>query len=273
MEKKNKGLIIVIVILLLGLLCSIGYICYDKGVFGGNKKDANKDEKNTSELTPKTEDESVTLSDVKLENYINYINPVSIGPSEKLYNVSKVVASELTSREKIEYIGNNILMKEQGLTNEQYLNEGNGKYDAYILESDVKSIVEKVFGNNSYEKTIFNLGCGDYNLNESNGKYYTKTGCGGATQKIVSNTIIDYKATKSKLEITTAYVFFSGATNKIYKDYNLSIALDDYTDNGDAKSYLKDYIQKNKEKLNTIVYTFESKDGINYYFTELVNNK
>ena len=55
---------------------------------------------------------------------------------------------------------------------------------------------------------------------------------------------------------------------------NKTISLDDYTGSSDAaSSYLKDYIKNNKEKLNTIVYTFESTDGSNYYFTGFKNNK
>ena len=32
-------------------------------------------------------------------------------------------------------------------------------------------------------------------------------------------------------------------------------------------------VKNNKEKLNTIIYTFESSNGINYYFTGFKNNK
>ena len=74
------------------------------------------------------------------------------------------------------------------------------------------------------------------------------------------------------MEITTAYAFFDAMTNKIYKDYNKSVSLDEYTGDN-IESYLKDYVKNNKDKLNTIIYTFESSDGRNYYFTEFKNNK
>ncbi len=92
---------------------------------------------------------------------------------------------------------------------------------------------------------------------------------------MVSNVIIGYKATNSKLEITTNYAFFDGSDNKIYKDYNKTNALADYSSNNpdDITNYMKEYVKNNKDKLNSIVYTFESKDGRNYYFTGFVNNK
>ena len=64
-------------------------------------------------------------------------------------------------------------------------------------------------------------------------------------------------------------------TNKIYKDYNKTISLDDYTGGSteETNAYLKEYVKTNKDKLNTIVYTFESTDGSNYYFTGFKNNK
>ena len=87
-----------------------------------------------------------------------------------------------------------------------------------IEEKDVKNVVEEIYGPNTYEPTTFSLGCGEYTLN--NGKYTFKSGgCGGTSITFVSNVITGYEATKSKLEITTAYAFFDGGTKKIYKDY------------------------------------------------------
>ena len=69
--------------------------------------------------------------------------------------------------------------------------------------------------------------------------------------------------------------FTYGETNKFYKDYNKSVPLDEYTGSstGEPTTFLKDYVNNNKDKLNTIVYTFESSDGSNYYFTGFKNNK
>ena len=262
-KKKGKGttiIIILLVIIVLGLVC---YICYDKGILFSNKKETTSSTKEKNNKQKEIEDESVTFSDSELEKYVNYISPMTIGPSALLFDTDTVNSKSLSASDKIKYIGRLVYSKQTTSSDYQY---------SIVSETDVKNAVEEVYGPNSYEKTTFNLGCDEYTLNENDKNYYSKTGCGGASPISVSNIIIDYKATKSKLEITTAYAFFDAVTNKIYKDYNISVSLDEYT--GDSvDSYLKSYIKDNKDKLNTIVYTFESSDGRNYYFTEFKNNR
>ena len=121
--------------------------------------------------------------------------------------------------------------------------------------------------NATYDETVASF--------ENDKNYYSKTGCGGTTATYTSNVITGYKATKSKLEITTTYAFFNGETNTIYKDYNKTISLDTYTGGSteETTTYLDNYVKNNKDKLNTLVYTFESTNGRNYYFTGLKNNR
>lgn len=266
-KKKGNGTTIVIVLLVVAILGLACYICYDKGILFSNKETTtsgtDKKENNNSQIKP--EDESVTFSDSELEKYVNYISPASIGPAALLYDTTAINSNSLSTADKIKYIGTLVYSKHTSTSDYQY---------DVISESDVKNAVEEVYGPNTYEKTTFNLGCGDYTLNENEKNYYSRTGCGGSTATSVSNVVIDYKATKSKLEITTAYAFFDGMTNKIYKDYNKSISLDEYTGSpSEIESSLKSYVKNNKEKLNTIIYTFESSNGINYYFTGFKNNK
>lgn len=266
-KKKGNGTTIVIVLLVVAILGLTCYICYDKGILFSNKETTtsgtDKKENNNNQIKP--EDESVTFSDSELEKYVNYISPASIGPAALLYDTTAINSNSLSTVDKIKYIGTLVYSKHTSTSDYQY---------DVISENDVKNAVEEVYGPNTYEKTTFNLGCGDYTLNESEKNYYSQTGCGGSTATSVSNVVIDYKATKSKLEITTAYAFFDGMTNKIYKDYNKSIPLDEYTSSPtEIETYLKNYVKNNKEKLNTIVYTFESSNGINYYFTGFKNNK
>lgn len=265
-KKGNKKIIIIIVaiIVVLGLTC---YICYDKGIIFNSQN--NKESNNTKNETQKNnENETVTFTNSELEKYVNYILPVSIGPSELLYNKDYINSEDLTISNKIEYIGSYVFNKTT--TTEDY------QYNV-ISESDLKNTVEEIYGPNTYEKTTFNIGCGDYILNENDGKYYSQTGCGGTSTTFVSNEVIDYKATKNSLVITTAYVFFNETTNKIYKDYNQSNILDEYNEpNADTEtinSYLKEYVKNNQDKLSNITYTFESNDGEHYYFKGFINNK
>ena len=265
-KKSNAGLIIFVVILLLACVGMGAFIFINKDKLLTKDNNSINDNQNNN----KTEEESVTFSDSELEKYINYINPVSYGPAQEIYNVDSINAKKLSAREKIEYIGVHVLtMNRQEDTQDGYTKN-------MIDESDVKKLVEEVYGPNTYERTTFNLKCGDYSFDEQSKQYsYITGGCGGTSPFFVSNVITDYKATKSKLEITTSYAFFDGDTNKFYKDYNKSVPLDEYTGSNteNPTTFLKDYVNNNKDKLNTIVYTFESSDGENYYFTGLKNNK
>lgn len=272
-KKRGKDLVIIISVLVIVILSLICYICYDKGIiFNSNKTSTTKttekeknDSPNKNEEKEKEEEENITFSDSELETYVNYISPVSNGPSALIYNTDHISSKNLSPAKKIEYIGSHIYSKHTSTPDFQY---------DIISENDIKNEIEKIYGKNSYERTSFNLGCGDYNLNQNEGNYYSKTGCGGSNATFVSNIVIDYKATKKKLEITTVYAFIDGMENKIYKDYNKSIPLDNYTDgNVEPTTFLNEYIKNNKDKLNHIVYTFESNDGINYYFKEFTNNK
>lgn len=262
-KKSNVGLIILVVILLLSCVGMGAFIFINKDKLTTKENSSvNEQMKNKNQK----EEESVTFSDSELEKYVNYISPSSTGPSALLYYTDSVSSNSLSAAKKIEYIGSKVYAKHTSTSDAQY---------NIISESDVKNAVEEVYGPNTYEKATFNLGCGDYTLNENEKNYYSKTGCGGTTATFVSNIVTDYKATKSKLEITTAYAFFDGMTSKIYKDYNKTISLDDYTGGSteETNAYLKEYVKTNKAKLNTIVYTFESTDGNNYYFTGFKNNK
>ena len=272
-ENSGKATTAIIILLLVIVIALGGFIFLKKDVLFNTKADNKEVEKNT---TKEVKEEAVTFTDKELQEYVNYISPTSIGPSAKLYNVDKVVASELSARDKIEYIGNFVYSK--STTSDDY---------AYniLTESDVKSLVEEVYGPNSYERTTFNLGCGDYIFRENEGKYYSKTGCGGATATSAYNIITNYKATKEKLEIETAYVFLHN-TKTIYKDFSLKEEIGEYTGedipntvdtyekrNKVITEFLTNFIKENEDKVNHMVYTYESKDGTHYYFKSFTNNK
>ncbi len=267
MEEKKKNSVGFIILAIILLLACIGmgafiFINKDKLITKENSS-ANEQKKNKNQ---KDEEESVTFSDSELEKYVNYISPISIGPSAAIYDTDTVISKNLSAAKKIEYIGSKVYSKHTSTSDSQH------QYDI-ISENDVKNAVEEVYGPNTYEKVTFNLGCGDYIFNESEKNYYSITGCGGVTDKLSQNVVIDYKATKNKLEITTAYAF-TDSNFKIYKDYNYTVVLDEYkVDSSEMMNYLTKYIKEHKDELNHIVYTFESTDGSNYYFTGFKNNK
>jgi len=213
------------------------------------------------EQVEKQEEETVEFSTEELTKYVNYIYPSSIGPADTIFNVKSVKADNLSVAEKLNYIGANLYKKQKSSESYEY---------SYLDEADVKSLMEEVYGPNTYKREKFSLGCGTYEYKENENRFAARTGCGGFTMTQVQNDVIDYKATKTRLEITTAYVFHNGDDHKIYKDYNLSNSLGEYKEQ-DVKEYLSKYIKDNKDNLNHITYVFESEDGQNYYFKEFTN--
>ena len=263
-KKSPIGLIILIIILMIGCLVG-GYFINESGILSSKENEPEKKETKNKKEKKEEKEKSVTFTDEELNKYVSYISVTSLsGPAAAIFDTDSLDATKLSTKEKISYIADLVFSKATSSADYQY---------SIIAESDVKAAVEEVYGPGTYERTTFNVGCGDYTYKESDGKFYSKTGCGGTSAVSVSNIVIDYKATDKKLEITTAYVFADGMTNKLYKDYSLKNALEDINTQESFDTYLPNYIKNNKDKLNTIVYTFESKDGKNYYFTGFVNNK
>lgn len=263
-EKKENGSTIVIILLIIVILGLVCYLCYDKGIILSDKKETSESEKNNK--NNKSEEENIEFSQNELEKYVNYILPSGIGVPGLIYDENHVISQKLTAADKIKYIGSYVYSKHT--TSSDYSYE-------IISEENVKNSVEEIYGPNTYERTTFNLGFGDYTFNDSDNSYYSKTGWGGTTDTGVANVIIGYKATKKKLEITTAYALYNTQEHKIYKDCKGSIVLDSFTDENapDIKTYMNEYVKREKDNLYHIVYTFESNDGRNYYFKEFVNNK
>lgn len=252
--KKFPWIIIVVLVLIIIGLGAFIFLNKDKLL---GESEAKKPEQSEQE-------EAVTFTEEELQEYVDSISPVSIGPSGKLFNIDKLEVREMSAREKIEYIGHLVYDKQTSTSDYEY---------SVIAEEDVKNAVEKVYGPESYERVTFNLGCGDYNFREEEGKFYSKTGCGGTTDKLSKIVVTEYKATKTKLEITAAYAF-TDSNFKIYKDFDNEVVLDEYkVDYDKVADYLANYIKDNDDKVNHMIYTFESTDGNHYYFTGLTNNK
>lgn len=264
-KKDSMGIIILVIILILVFLVG-GYLIYANHMIGNqaNKNDEHSGNKVQDESL-ETEEDGGPITESDLDEYAHYISPGS-SPSALLYNTSSVDSKKLSAAEKINYIASYLQRKVSLSADNQY---------NILTEDDVKGAVEKVYGPNTYQRTTFNLGCGDYTFNESDGKYYSKTGCGGSTAFFDTNVVIDSKITADKLEITTAYVFYDGMTAKIYKDFDKTIELGDFAggNSDEISGYLINYINDNKDHLNHIVYTFESTDGVHYYFKGFTNSK
>lgn len=262
-SKNNTPIIIILVLIILGLGIFI-FLNKDKLFEKVESNSNNVEEKENKEYLEN--EESITFSNNELQKYVDYIDPISSGPSEIIYNTDRIDANNLSASKKIELIGHYVYSKQKTSSDNNY---------SIIEESDVKQAVEEVYGSNTYEETTFNLNCGDYTLNKEDQKYYARNNCGGITDTLTKNKIIDYKATKNSLIITTAYVF-ADSNFHIYKDYEKKNIVSDFNEtysSDEIFSILEKYVLEHKNELNHLIYTFESTDGINYYFKNLINER
>ena len=264
MKNSNKTYIVIICLLLLIIIFLGGYIVYDKAFEKNNTTNTSND---TTNETADSSTYEVLLSDPEIEKYISYIMPK---PFSFISDKEYLNADSLSAKDKIEYARLSEYAELLFYTDQKYTPINT------LSEEDVKNFVEKIYGPNTYSKTTFTLGCGEYVLNEVDHKYYYSkvTGCGGTTAGWEEyNTIIGYKKSDNKLEITTAYVRLR-YDHKLFKKSGDSEPITTIPDNiTDTDNYLKAYIQNNQDKLYHLIYTFESNDGINYYFKELKNTR
>lgn len=292
MEKKNKGLIIVIVILLLGLLCSIGYICYDKGVFGGNKENSN------NKIETKAEDknsksEKIALDDSrfygiynKLKAYAYTRNRSDGWQSFSDTDLLNIVAIELT--------------EEDFTKTDEITDTGWGDYYYTLSNSTIIKYLSKYFGNSvkiegfklvnqtfgyATKMNFDNKGGGMVIVSYSNDQYKVRfSGIGGgvvgphprmAERKIVSAVLENNQITVKEKVIyydTESKGFGTNPiTYNIYSDVEKKNKIDtkEYTEDNinDGVITIEDYL----DKASTITYKFAyDKDTDRYYFKSSV---
>ena len=241
------------IILCVLVVILVGYIIIDISA----DKLKNKMEEPSIDIKPV--ENAIRISDDKLEQYVSYINPLSIGPSELIYNVDKVIAKELSIEDKIKYSGSYIYSK--------HTTSEDGQFDI-ISKEELKKALNTVYGPGNIYVDKFNLGCGDFVLRDD-GNYYSETGCGGTSTTYVKSLITDYKATDKTIDITVVYAIYDGETNKLYKNYDKTSELKDFKGNQtNYQEKVDEYVKNNKDVLNQIIYTFEDIKG-GYYFKQL----
>ena len=287
MDKKNKGLIIVIVILLLGLLCSIGYICYDKGVFGGNKENSN------NKIETKTEDKNSKSERIALDDSRFYGIYKKLKPYTYEKNRSDAYQS-FTDSELFNIVATELKETDFVKTSEN-ITDIQGEHTIYTLSNDaVINYLKKYFGNNvklegyslvnpniAYET---NLSIDNFSgmsvVAYDNSKYKIKwidTSRSGiikpkiTERKIVSATMenneIIVKEKAIYIEYPNLYGEVSSVIYAIYSDVNKTNKIDskEYTiDNfTDGVITVEDYLDKSSTITTKFAY---DKDTNSYYF-------
>ena len=289
-KKGNTGLIVLVIFLTIALLGSIGYICYDKGLFDNSLgKDKPGEELKSEEKL--SEEEVIKLHDSLITKDKEY----------GLYFNSKVMLDNISADDFIPYVVLN------------YASDNNIKYDAlYGYNADVdKYIVEGT----QYEKSeIDKYANEEYNLNKEltllkdensdyasmwlyNSKkqlvydtmnrvyYFVSVGYDSGTITVASK-LLKYEQNSDELYIYDKFV----ACGDYMEGKGCSLSMSDIDDNkyfiesdsrtgkviniDDAKNINADYVINNMiNKLKMYKHTFKkTSDGKYYWYSsEIVN--
>ena len=144
MEKKNTGLIITIVVLVVLLLGLFGYVCYDK-FYLDKKDDASKVDNKTNENVNTTDNFKVFAKKLKA-------NRVKQMQEDSKNNISTNADVYTSANSDIGYYS--ILLTDDGTLSVSYDNKNLKKYDTTI-DSNVLFYELVNFGNGGYKTLLY----------------------------------------------------------------------------------------------------------------------
>ena len=284
-KKKNKGLIVFIVLLIICIMGLVFYILVDKDIIKLNNNTVENEqvEKNNSKDDNKEKDTRVKLDpeNSNIKYLFNNAHRMSIGPEAKIYRDGGYKVSEISEEDKMTLLGR------QWYPLVEHYSTGtspNLTTTYYLDEDTLKDIYEKTFGPNTYHQVnqITDGICMTLTYDATNKRYsyIGETGCGGATVFSVHEKIISATKYNDRIEIVSAVVYLDGMSNQMYKDYNKTTSLgellinENTTNNSEKRenTYNK-YIEDNKDKLEQYTYTYTLNEDGFYYLTSVERTK
>ncbi len=250
MEKKNKGLVIIIVILSLLLIAGGIYILIDKGVLSFNKQKENiTSENETNKEQPSEKKEEVMLS----------ADSVFVKDLIERYDKSKISSMDIINRW---YKSEKTLASDQSLT-EMKADAIFYQLGDYFTSEQLHDKVHQLYGpsiNFTDETFEIDGGCSKYIYN--NGQYskdVTAGGCGGTSAGKMVRKILSAKIVDEQLYIVVAVGIDNGMTENV-EDLNKNI----------ISSSSEFDIEKDYDRLSKYEYQFIfDKENYNYYLQEV----
>lgn len=271
-HRKNKNLIMLVVILILALIMTTGYIIYDKLIVEGETEEKNDDNKvnTTKEDIP----EKLIEVDVNSTEIQNLFSNISHGLNSYCgvnyyYQDKKILASDL-SNDLVFDIVLSQLYNDRKTQGELYpFSQIGDGFTANELDAKIKS----TFGKNySFTHRTINS-CPVFEYDSVNQKYVINSspGCGGTCGAANLKKIVKALKNNQTIELYVR-VLFAGGVDSIdyYKDYNKTQKVEGLE--MDSNNLFPIESDNNVAKGSLYKLTFENEDG-NYVFvsSELVN--
>ncbi len=283
-KKKNKGVIVLIVLLILCIIGLVFYILVDKDIIKLNSTNVENEqvENNTSDDTEeKNTGVELDPENSNIKYLFNNAHRLSIGPEAQIYRDGGYKVSDMSGEDKILLLYGQWknYVKESSI---EIDNNYNSMY--YVNEADLKSIYERTFGPDTYSHVnsiTDSYRCYTYTYDDENKRFFYvgTNGCGGTTVFSVHEKIISATKYNDRIEIVSAAFYINGMDNKMYKDYNQTTSLGEYTyyNNNytdEERNNLEDqYIDDNKDNLEQYTYTYTLNDDGFYYLTSVERTK
>ena len=276
-KKNNKGVIILIVILILCIIGLVFYILVDKEILNFNHSTIEKEQvekNNTKEDKKDTKGIEISVDNENIKTLFNNAHRLSIGPETSIYKDGGYKVSEMTLDEKFSLLSSQWFNKIE--THPDYVMQTNEQITE-LSEETLKNLYEKTFGPNTYKSVdsiTDSMNCLTLTYDEIYQRYITKEegGCGGSSTFSTYEKIIKVTKYNNRIEILSAVVYLDGMSQQMYKDYNKTTSLgallvnENITNNSEEreKAYNK-YIEENKDKLEQYKYIYKlNEDGFYY---------
>lgn len=271
-RKKNKGLIMLVVILVLALIMTTGYIVYDKFIAGGEVEDKNDDNKvNTikEDISEQLVDVDVNSTEIQdlFSNISHGLN--SYCGINYYYQDKKIFAGDLSNDLVFDIILSQ-LYNDRKAQGELYPFSQIG--DGFTV-NELDEKITSTFGKNySFTHRTINS-CPVFEYDSVNQKYVINSspGCGGTCGAMNLKKVVRALKNDQTIELYVRVLFAGGVdTTDYYKDYNKTQKVEGLE--MDSNNFFPIESDNNVAKGSLYKLTFENEDG-NYVFvsSELVN--
>ena len=271
-RKKNKGLIMLVVILVLALIMTTGYIVYDKFIAGGEVEEKNDDNKvNTikEDISEQLVDVDVNSTEIQdlFSNISHGLN--SYCGINYYYQDKKIFAGDL-SNDLVFDIVLSQLYNDRKAQGELYPFSQMG--DGFTV-NELDEKITSTFGKNySFTHRTINS-CPVFEYDSVNQKYVINSspGCGGTCGAMNLKKVVRALKNDQTIELYVRVLFAGGVdTTDYYKDYNKTQKVEGLE--MDSNNFFPIESDNNVAKGSLYKLTFENEDG-NYVFvsSELVN--
>ena len=282
MEKKsNKGVIVLIVLLILCIIGLVSYILVDKNIIKLNNTTVENEQ--VEENNPSEDDNGIEIN-VDNENInalFNNAHHLSIGIETQIYRDGGYKVSDMTTDEKFTLLASQWYNELN--THIDYIGQTNDQITE-LNEETLKNLYERTFGPNTYERPtqITDGLCATFTYDEAYQGYIERNGagCGGTSAFGASEKIISATRYSDRIEIVSATVYLDGMSNQMYKDYNKTTSLGELlinenttNNNEERENTYNQYIEDNKDNLEQYTYTYMLNEDGFYYLTSVERTK